>query len=350
MIMITPRYAPAIGGVERHVSRVVEQLARRGYETTVLTVSHDIRLASRERVGHAYILRIPPSQCARVPLNALWWILLRLRDLASYDIVHFHDVTTLLWGLPLIICRLRRRVFITFHGFERDPVPVIWRAIRRMVARLVEGTMCVGQFIRQQYQVNCDEVTLGAVETVPQDVRGNGGAIFVGRLERDTGVLEHIRALEILKTKHNIDLSLLVCGSGRLSDAIHKRAISSGLSVNLLGVVRDTTVFMRQSSICLAGGYLSILEALSLGLPVIGIAVTPLKMAYLRSMRDAGAPISIQTTPEGVAREILRVLRDGALCQSLAMRGRAFAATRTWERVMEQYIDLWSNRRRSKTI
>ncbi len=346
VLMITPRYLPDIGGVEKHVSKVVEHLVSRGYRTTVLTMSHNTRLPPHEIIGVTQLLRLPARQNApSTLLNAFAWTILRLRMLSSYTIIHFHDVSSLLWGFPLALCRLRRNVFITFHGFERDPIPIIWKILRRIAMHLVEGSMCVGKFIQQIYRIVCNEFTVGATETAIELPQKRYGVIFVGRLERDTGILEHLKALEIIKTRHGIDLPLIICGSGRLSDVIiSARARSSGLSVRMLGVVRDPAELMHQSSICLAAGYLSILEALSLGLPVIGVAVTPLKMSYLRSIRDIGAPISIQTTPEGVAREILRVLHDKSLQQSLATSGRRFASNHTWDQVTQQYISLWSRR------
>jgi glycosyltransferase involved in cell wall biosynthesis len=99
---------------------------------------------------------------------------------------------------------------------------------------------------------------------------------------------------------------------------------------------------IRKRKIMFAAGYLSILDSLSNGVPVIGFAATPLRQAYLHGVIQAGGVISIQTTAEGVAREINRILRNQLLFEQISKKGREFAIAMTWDRMTQEYIKLWS--------
>lgn len=66
-------------------------------------------------------------------------------------------------------------------------------------------------------------------------------------------------------------------------------------------------------------------EAMSLGLPVFGIAKSSLRVAYLRGILEDGGPISIQTIPEGIAKEIARLVDNPQLAQIISIRGHEFA-------------------------
>ncbi|MFW9844482.1 MAG: glycosyltransferase, partial [Candidatus Thorarchaeota archaeon] len=112
--------------------------------------------------------------------------------------------------------------------------------------------------------------------------------------------------------------------------------------VQMKGVVDTPGEIMGSAHVCLAGGYLSILEAMSLGVPVIAMPQTELKWQYFRSMKDAGGPISIQTTTEGAAREINRLLTDPKLYQEISTKGQNFASRMTWEHMTTEYLELWN--------
>ncbi len=78
------------------------------------------------------------------------------------------------------------------------------------------------------------------------------------------------------------------------------------------------------------------------GVPVIALAQTELKWSYYLSMRDAGGPISIQTTPEGAAREINRLLTNPRFYHYISTKGKKFASILTWERMTLEYLALWT--------
>ena len=59
VLMVAPRYRPAIGGVEKHIEQVIERLAKLGMKITVLTKSHKSDLKNQEETKGVRILRMP---------------------------------------------------------------------------------------------------------------------------------------------------------------------------------------------------------------------------------------------------------------------------------------------------
>jgi glycosyltransferase involved in cell wall biosynthesis len=90
---VTPRFPPAIGGVEEHVYRISIELAKRGHMVTVITsneVDHTVHLKGKEIMNgievHRHPLFIPKM------FREYWLIPNIIKDLAYFksDVVHVH--------------------------------------------------------------------------------------------------------------------------------------------------------------------------------------------------------------------------------------------------------------------
>ena len=350
VLFVSHRYKPALGGVEKHVGRVIKELSGFGVEIMILTSSHTPGLSRQEQERNVRILRLPFGWDRNAPLVYLWMIANR-HEFKGFYVVHIHDtLPLLLWYLPLLVMDSATPVYATFHGFERDPVPVIFKLLRKIARRLVRGAICIGHFIPETYGVDCDVILTGATDCVNLVEQSRNGAVFVGRLEQDTGLLGYIEAIAILKVMYGIEMPLTLCGEGSLQREASNLAMSRGISMEQRGLVSNPQAVMNSNQICLAAGYLSILEAMSLGLPVIGIAGSPLKAAYLKGVLKDGGPISIQTTPEGVAREIARIINDPQLAARISERGKRFASKMSWDRMTRAYLDLWTGVSQSSEV
>jgi glycosyltransferase involved in cell wall biosynthesis len=343
VLMISEHYWPTVGGVQRHIGGIANELATRGFQVTILTSSDTSTCPRHERYGNSDVVRIPFGWDHN-PLLVTLWMIRHHNWIIEHDIIHVHDsVPLVFWYAPLILFSPRRPVFATFHGFERDPVPAMYRVLRKIARRLVRKCICIGGFISRQYGTKCDKVSIGAAELPSLPHKQREGAVFVGRIEEDTGIIEHVKALGILGEKYGIALKLTICGAGSKRQDIADLASSKGVGVEFTGAIDDPKEIMNRNEFCLAGGYLSILEGMSLGLPVLGIARTPLKAAYLRAVIDQGGPMSIQTNPEGIAEEIARLIENPGLAAEISERGRAFVARMSWNRLAETYMILWKS-------
>ncbi len=338
--MISARYKPSIGGVERHIEGISSKLAGMGMKVTVLTSCHEIGLPRMETGEASDIIRMP-FQWDRNPILACIWVIANCRRFRHYDILHAHDAVPLLWSLPLKIAFPSKPLYVTFHGYEKDPVPMRFILLRRAIVKFTRGCLCMGPYIHELYGTKCDETSLGAVNPNQLSVVPRNGLVFVGRAEPDTGIEDYVKALDILKTEYGITTQLKVCGSGSMCDELADFAAARKLQLTILGWVAEPINIVNSCSICLAAGYLSILEAMALGLPVVGVAKTSLRWHYLGAVWKEGGPISVHRTPKGIAKEIAVLAQNPELYSRVSKEGVAFAASMTWDNLVSKYLRLW---------
>src|SRR4051794_17909485 len=111
--MVTPRYAPAMGGIERMVEMVTQGLVRRGVHVEVITTDPTGRLRPVEMIDGAIVRRFRTLGNDSVyylsPGLGLWL----LQHAAEFDVVHGHSYHTPValqaavasWraGVPLVV-------------------------------------------------------------------------------------------------------------------------------------------------------------------------------------------------------------------------------------------------------
>src|SRR3989344_4042460 len=87
LLFLARLYAPHIGGVEKHVAQLSEQLVKRGYKITVITEQFDAMLPLHETQKNIDIYRIPKKQC-ETKLGIWRWMLAHRFLIEEADIVH----------------------------------------------------------------------------------------------------------------------------------------------------------------------------------------------------------------------------------------------------------------------
>lgn len=344
ILMITSFYEPHIGGVEKHVRRVSHELIKKGHQISVLTRRYDPKLAIFEASDGLFIHRFPPTSLA-----GIWrWLSINRRIVADSDVVHCHDFGAFFYYAPFRIIYPRKRVYITFHGHEGIlPIPLSIRYRRRIAEVLTTANICVGHYITKWYGTKADEVTYGGIDppTESSSEIGTGvmerpiDAVFVGRLEPDTGIMRYLQALQILKDKSKIEIELHICGDGRLHDTIVDFADEHDLKVTLHGFT-DPKSFLRQSRFAFVSGYLAILEAMMERCLVFSVYDNPLKEDYLRLI-PASEHMVISSDPADLANNIAYYLQNQPLALDKIRGGYGYASEQSWTAVANKYLQLW---------
>ena len=336
--MLTPSFHPSVGGVQTHVKRVGEELVKKGHGVAVLTRRIDRSWPEREDVGPIRVVRVP----ARGGFVKAWRRVSEM--MKDTDVVHCHDAYAFVrYYLPFRILFPRHPVFVTFHGYEGWPIGLQARVFRRLAARLCQGSICIGDFIRKYYRTACDEVSYGAVDSplagadAPQPERG---AVFVGRLEADMGILTYIEALNILRYQHDMTVPLHICGDGPLASTVDRLQRMYDLPIFMHGQVQDPASHIAGYELAFVTGYLSILNAMALGRRVFAVYDTPIKEDYLRCF-PAADKIVIAPSAEALAEELARYLANPKACSARIEAGRAFASSQTWDKAAQTYLELY---------
>lgn len=255
---------PHVGGVEKHVHALYQILKSKKQKVRIIT-EEDIKYPHIKFLGLVYI----------------WYWLIKNRSLIEQsDIIHCHDV--FIWYLPFRFLYPRKPVYTTFHGWE-GKYPIPWKNIllKRLAAKLSWGTIAVGKYIEKYYKIKADVILYGGTEE-PKNLKmsnpfRNGkkiknSIVFVGRLEKDTGLTEFIRWLERNKT-YKVDF----VGDGSLSKECERYGKVHGLT--------DPKPFLEKAEICVPGGYLSYIEAKSYRCKIMTFYNNPLKRDYWEEIK-----------------------------------------------------------------
>jgi glycosyltransferase involved in cell wall biosynthesis len=397
VVHLTEYFFPRVGGVERHVLGLSEELAHRGHEVAVLTRRHEPALPSCEPVGAIRVYRPVPAASHRAAHRLAWVALLpHLSLLRDADVIHVHDTVPFVrWYLPLKPLLPAKPVYLTFHGHEGNCPPARRDVLaRRAAVHLVRGSISVGHYLEKWYGTRSRVVTYGAVRELPRagETAAGGGrpgvsetatparaapaeedpgtrsrtgpsplpvpealagaghetALFLGRLEPDTGILEYLEALRLLVNSGwsgaahaTRGFRLVVCGGGSLETACRDFVEKNRLDVAFAGVVPDPLRHIRQSRFVLASGYLSMLEGMICRRLVFGCYANPLKRDYWEMLPGARQMMVVCGSPEELARGFQEVLENPDPARALIDRAYAFAREQTWEKLADTCLDLY---------
>ena len=113
--MATPRYAPYVGGVQRHVQELARRVAAAGCEVTVLTTDVSGNLPREERLEDVSVMRVRAW-----PRNRDYYFapeVARVVAHGDWDVLHVQSYHTFVAPLAMLAAVRRNLPFVvTFHG------------------------------------------------------------------------------------------------------------------------------------------------------------------------------------------------------------------------------------------
>ncbi len=244
-LIITESYLPHLGGVEKHIAGIKPHLEQAGFELKIF----DKGAIFKNRPLKKYF-----------GLLEIWWALFKkISWINEAEVIFIHDV--FIYYLPFRLLFPRKKVITTFHGWEKIyPIPFKNILYKKIAQKLSDQTISIGSYINKYYhlQNKNNHISYGAVDLptvkIASKAKEKNSFLFVGRLEKDTGLAIFLEFLDILIEK-KIIFSVKFCGDGPMK----KNCLQYG---QVLGFV-DPSKFLAKSEFCFAGGYLSILEAMA---------------------------------------------------------------------------------------
>lgn len=335
VLQISQYYAPHIGGVEKHLAKINQQLIKNGYQVTVLagTDNHDLAKAAIIDQVQVYRLDNRLSSCYKFKI---WRQVIKQAQLfKEADIIQLHDVFW--WIIPLYPF-IFHKLFITFHGHESSDKPdqkaIFWH---RLANKLCQGSIAVGGFHEKYYQVKADYVIDGAsdLEQIPGKKKSAKKIIFVGRLAPDTGILQYLEALNILKDQQ-LNYHLDVYGDGQLMNQAKHYVKQQQLDVIFHGTVAEAEQLFSHYEIAFVASYLSICEALKQNCRVIAHYSNDFIKDYL-SMSIYRDYILLAKNASAIAQAIIKPAKTKKLDKKLSN-------SLTWPVIANTYQKLWQKR------
>ncbi len=297
VLHVVHRFLPETGGTEMHVAEVASRLAQRGeFDVTVLATDRSGKLARKTSMdGYDLIRR------RSWPREKDYYLspgILSAIAAGHWDLVHVQGVHTLAPPAAMVAALASRTPYVlTFHsgGPPSAARAAIrsrqWRALGPLLRR-ADQLIAVSRFERSSFAraIGLDESRFkvirngGALPAVGTGVLPRPGRIVSsGRLEHYKGHHRAIEALPLIRRKFP-SASLLILGSGAYEPQLHDLAQQLGVAdvVDIRhlppGDRRGMATELGTASVMASlSSYeahpVGVMEALTLGLPVVGLDV-----------------------------------------------------------------------------
>lgn len=346
-----------VGGMERLVIFMAREFRHQGIDAGI-TVIEELGSLAEEAVDSGI-----PVTLVRTPGILTNFTAPALRDHfrnRRLHVVHAHS------GVWLKAARAARAAGVpgvvhTFHGVVQDEA---WHVnpMRRLASRCTDEIIAVSDSLKRvlNEQAGIPNERIGVVINGVDTRRFAPRTQLVSRMEHGQPfVVGHVARLDPIKNQEMLlrafaELSstlpsarLVIAGDGPLRNTLEALVSSLGLesTVNFAGEVKDTAALYQSfdafalSSVS-EGTSMSILEAMSSGVPVVATAVggTPAlvregKLAMLVPSNDA----------RGMARALAQLANDPAKRESLASTARVFTVNHYSSDVMlQRYTEIYS--------
>ena len=252
--LVTPYYAPHIGGVEKHVEELAQGFKRRGMAVEIITSDATGTLPAVETVNGIVVRRFRTLLNNDVfllsPVLGVWLV----RHARRYTLIHAHSYHTPLALQAAFACRLYGIPFVVtphYHGGGHTPLAKLlhkpYTVPGRWMLRQAKHIFCVSA---------AEETLLNShfPYHLPTRIIPNGvdAAAYVGiqPLDRPAEACIILAAGRLEHYKHTVELvealvhlpkqyRLVVIGDGPARDVLHQRVKTLGLEerVQLLGYV-----------------------------------------------------------------------------------------------------------------
>lgn len=337
ILFLARRFYPEIGGVEKHVMEVSKRLIQKGHQVTIISEGTNDSLP-HETLDEIEIYRIFVGSDDPLKKFRIWKSLGNLKKVLEWaDVVHCHDV--FFWYLPFRFIFPQKPVYTTFHGYESYPITKKAIRVRNLSEKLSWGNICIGDFIKKWYGTTPTYVSYGAV-SLPASQSDKKiqkeSAVFIGRLDDQTSVLEYVKAIKLLKKSYP-QFAFLVVGDGEQKKLIEKK-------VKTLGFQKNPEKYFNDYHFAFVSRYLTILEAFAAKKLVIAVYDNPVKEDYLR-MTPYAQWIVIEKTPEKIAERVVALLQNPKKESEMINAAYLWVTKQSWEKMVNMYLALWSKTR-----
>lgn len=373
VLMVSDVYFPRVNGVSTSIETFRRSLLALGVEVRLVVP----RYGDEDEVEG--IIRVPGRRVPQDPEDRLMsWSRLRqvvLHEAADCDLIHIQTPFLAHYAGIRAARALYMPVLATYHTLFEEYLhhyarflPAEWlkgmaRRFSRAQCNDLDTVIVPSSAMRARLQTYGVRVPMQVLPTgIPLDrftvgdgVRfrerygiapGQPVALFVGRVAYEKNIDFLLDSLAIARRRLP-DLTLLITGEGPATAHLKKRAADLGLdgSVHFLGYMdrqrelpdcyaaADAFVFASRTE---TQG-LVLLEAMAMGVPVIGLAAMGTK-DILDPGRGCLAP---EDDPEAFAESLLRIMGDDALRSQMGEEARCYAREWADDRQAERLYGLY---------
>lgn len=384
--MFTDVFPPSVNGVASSILLLSKELVKRGHYVKIFTPSiKKGRLTKKKLDGIevSYCTSLPSLIYPDIKLGFPFYpntIYRLMKD--DIDVVHFH--TPLMMGADGILAAkiLGKPIVGTFHTYFMEPeylkvigLDIMGEAVGKVLVKL-------GWRYANLYYNSADIVTTPTESTRkalkrykikrPTKTISNGirlpslskltltqhskshNLLYVGRLSKEKNLDVLIKSFKLVReVKPNY--KLIIVGDGPEEQDLKKLAINEGLEKDVIfkgkipyekllssTIYTDAAMFVSASTSETQG--LSIIEGMSYGLPVVGVA----KRGVPELIKDNGL-LCKTANAKDLASNILKIIENPSLAQKMSLSSRKRAQKYSIETITTQFEQVYTRLIHNKT-
>lgn len=357
IIQVCQRYYPDIGGIETHVKEISEILAKRGFDIEVVCTDPSGKLPKKEILNGVKVTRF----WAFAPGEAYYFspmIYFYLRN-QEYDVIHAHNYHS----FPALFAALARKNKFIFtphsFGFSKSLIRKIlhkfYRPLGDYIFRSAYRIISTAKF-EEKWLIETFKIPETKIIYIPLPININNkhhkeeaGSIkkiaYFGRLSKEKNIKVLISSFEIIK-KTQQDVGLFIAGDGPTRKNLEDLGKNVG-NVNFLGRLSETDLkkFLDSIDIFVLPSIFevsprSVLEAMSIGIPVVTTPVGELPQVFRDGKDCLFAKID---DPQDMAEKILWFMNNEKEAKEIAQSGRSLVKKRyDLNNVISEYIRIYT--------
>jgi glycosyltransferase involved in cell wall biosynthesis len=306
-LIVTPKFLPFLGGMERECALLAAELRARGYEPVIVTEQLGLDTLREEVVHGVRVHRVPSSEQRSLAVQlrvaaSMARLTLRYRRRAAFAIVRTTTLPAVLVGLLKKLRLIRFPTLVTAEtgGASDDVVALAERPLFSVSRALVSSHdrlngICQANVDHlREYGFPEEKITFipngidtsaWAGSSPPERVRR---FLFLGRLDPEKGLFELLDAFASVRERHP-DATLTIAGEGPALAELRARAgdgvsLAGRIPYERLGAVFDSHDCMVLPSYS-EGMPLSVLEAAAHRRPLIVSDVGDMRTLFGDSIR-----------------------------------------------------------------
>lgn len=373
--MVIRLFDPWLGGTQKQAHRLARALLDEGVDVQLATgwwfrgtrqreTIDGIPVFRNHTLWEGFGIRGARTFGGYVYILTLLWHLWRRRR--TYDVIHVHGLSYHTFAAAIASRWLHKPMVtkLANSGAASDILKMRGGQHLALTRFMLPTALRNGRFVALNRAVERELLDAGVqrerITTIPNGIglqvapgafdarlHRPARALFVGRLHHQKGVDVLLRAARRLRELDpQLAVAYRIVGDGPLRDELSSLTRELGLTKevefwgergDVPGFLRDTDVFVLPSRA--EGISNALLEAMSLGLPVIASAVPGNEDVVEHEREGLLFPVD---DPESLATAIRRVLRDADLRERLGRHARRAVESRyPIERVADRYRALY---------
>lgn len=340
IIFFVRRFYPLIGGVEKHCFEIGKRLIKGGHNITIITETENISEKKYEEYCGFKIYRILVSGNEKNKKFIIWtWLIKNISLIKNCDIIHCHDV--FYWFLPFKLVFHRKKVYVTFHGYEGNEPPTLGKILQHKIAeRLSTGNICIGGFHNKWYKVKPTIISFGAANIVEnKKTIIKYDFCFVGRLSKDTGIDIYLKTMKRLYN-YGFKKNIVVCGDGPLMEESMNFCKENKINSHFMGFVKNVDKYLSESKYVFVSRYLGIIETFLHKKLVYAVFDNDIKKDYLK-ISPFSNWIIMEKDPVKLAEKIIKNFKSDKMTKAKIISSYNWAKKQTWEEMVKKYLQLW---------